>query len=116
MVFAVNIRWKGFKQDISSVDTMLKDQTSTYAILRYADDVPDYLYKKAMNLLLACSDQITNKKLNKLIRSYAGVAKVGIVMDEELVETIEIPAYNVPFLSADAPRGYSLMIEEVDED
>ena len=114
MVYTINLKWQSYKQDITNIDKMLSDQASTYAILRYAYDIPDSIYKRAMNLLLACMDQITNRKLSKLTHSYAGVAKVGLVMDEELVETIEIPV-GIGFSVEDRKRGITLMIDE-DED
>jgi hypothetical protein len=95
---------------------MLNDQASTYAILRYCFEIPDTTYRRAMNLLLPCMDQIEHPKLIKLLNSYAGITKVGIVMDEEFVETIEVPACNTIFLEEGSPRGYSIMIEDVEED
>lgn len=116
MVYTVNLKWAAFKQDISSLDKMIDNQIATYAILRYAQDIPDAIYKKAMNLLAASVDTIMYRKLAKLVKSYCNVAKVGLVMDEEFVETIEIPVGQADMLTMDTPRGYSLMIEESDED
>ena len=115
MVYTVNLKWAAFKQDISSLDKMMDNQITTYAILRYAQDIPESIYKKAMNLLAASADIIMYKKLAKLVRSYCNVAKVGIVMDEEFVETLDIPV-GFGFTVEDKQKGYSLMIEEVDED
>lgn len=114
MVYTINLKWCSYKQDISSVDKMVSDQPATYAILRYAQDIPESIYRRAMNLLLACTDQITNKKLNKLLKSYANVSKVGIVMDEEFVETLDIPAAHGLIVEG-GMRGYSVLIED-DED
>ena len=86
---------------------MLEDQKSTYAILRYAFDIPDSLYKVAMNLLAANADSITYDKLKKLVKLYAKASQVGIVMDEEFVETIEVP---VGFGSETGL--YTMLIEE----
>lgn len=116
MVYAVSLKWASYKQDILNVEQMLSNQCATYAILRYAQDIPESLYKRSMNLLLASIDRITNKKLSKLMKSYAGVAKVGIVMDEEFVETIEVPAMHAGIMFEDTPRGYSIKIEDIDED
>jgi hypothetical protein len=90
MVFTVNIKWLSFKQNISSLNLLLKDQISTYAILRYAHDIPTSAYKQSMNLLLANTDQLSYKKLKTLVEKYGKVNNVGIFMSDELEETIDV--------------------------
>jgi len=89
MVFTVNLKQLSFKQDLSNLNIMLTDQVSTYAILRYAQDVPDKAYQRAMNILLASGDNIGHRKLRSLVMAYGKVAGAGMTMDEELEETIE---------------------------
>jgi hypothetical protein len=91
MIYTVNLRQLSFKQNLSSLITLLNDQQATYAILRYAQEVPERIYNSAMIKLAQNIDQITYKKLLKLVNSYISARRVGIIMDEEFVETIEVP-------------------------
>jgi hypothetical protein len=91
MVFVINLKWLSFKQDLSKMDRMLEDQVSTYAILRYAFDIPDRVYRQVMDQLSTSLDEIYYRKLHKLVSLYANVSNAGLKeFEEEFIETIEI--------------------------
>ena len=91
MVFVTNLKWLSFKQDLSSVDRMLEDQVSTYAILRYSFEIPDRVYKIAMDQLTTCIEEIYYRKLHKLVSLYNNVSSAGLKdFEDEYVETVEI--------------------------
>lgn len=107
MVFTVNLKQLSFKQDISKLKLMLQDQPSTYAILRYAHDIPTTAYAKAMNMLVANGGDITNKKLSRLVKEYSNVSGVAMIMDEEFVESLDIPVGINPVME-DATGQYNI--------
>jgi hypothetical protein len=91
MVFVINLKWLSFKQDLSKIDRMLEDQVSTYAILRYAFDIPDRIYRQVMDQLSTYVDEIYYRKLFKLVSLYSKVSNAGLKeFEEEFVETIEL--------------------------
>lgn len=91
MVFNVNLKSIGFKQNISDIDIMLADQINTYAVLRYGRDIPNKIYNNAMSQLVSNIEFIYDRRLYKLVKEYAYVAKVGIVdFDEEFDSTIDV--------------------------
>lgn len=89
MVYSVILRSLSFKMDISITSQMLANQQATYAILRYAKDIPDKVYKQAMALLNDREGFVHYVKLRKLIDEYNKASKPIIEFEEdELVETI----------------------------
>ena len=91
MVFSTNLRSCSFKQYISDIDAMLADQVNTYAILRYAFDIPTKTYSHAMSLLVSNIDYIYDRKLLRLVKEYMSISKVGIVdFDIEFDSTVGI--------------------------
>ena len=91
MVFTASLRKFSAKQDLSSINCMLSDQQATYVILRYAQDVPDSVYNKAMFSLAENEESLFYRKLVKLVKAYKAASSIKMEMDEEFVETIEIP-------------------------
>jgi len=91
MVYSVMLKWLSFKIDISSLAVMIENQQETYAVLRYAHDIPDLVFKEAMNKLLSREEWIHHRKLLKLVSSYKKIQKPILEIEEdELVETIEV--------------------------
>ena len=70
MVFTTSLKYLSYKQDIHDVDQMLADQKSTYAILKYAQDIPDLYYMEAMDDLCDRFDEVTYVKLKILLFYY----------------------------------------------
>lgn len=89
MVFITQLKWLSFKQDLSDIEKLLTDQVATYAILKYALDIPNSVYFEAIELLSQNIDEIYYEKLLKLIKEYNNNKNISMVMDEEFVETIE---------------------------
>jgi hypothetical protein len=75
MVYSVNLKYLSFKQNISKLDYMLFDETSTYAILKYASDIPSDDYKNAMNILSSAYDSLTNIKLQRLVEEFSSYTR-----------------------------------------
>lgn len=88
MVYTVNLKWLSFKMDISSPISMLNNQESTYAILRYAYDIPSWAYEKAMEVLISAKESINYGKLKKLVSEYESVSKIQLLMEDEFEESI----------------------------
>ena len=70
MVFTVSLKHLSFKQDVHNLDSMLSDQKATYAILRYAKDLPEYFYIEAMDDLCDNFLYIEYDKLKKFLIEY----------------------------------------------
>jgi hypothetical protein len=70
MVFTVSVKYLSYKQDIHDIDLMLEDQVSTYAILKYAGDIPDIYYMEAMDDLSDVYTDLTYPKLIELVYQY----------------------------------------------
>ena len=70
MVFTVSVKYLSYKQDIHNMDSMLRDQESTYAILKYAKDIPDIYYIEAMDDLCDRFEDVTDFKLKRLLFDY----------------------------------------------
>jgi hypothetical protein len=64
VVFTLSLKYLSFKQDLSNIESMLDDQEATYAILRYALDVPTDVYRDAMYML---EEEISSLRYHKLI-------------------------------------------------
>lgn len=93
MTFLVNLRRLSFKQNLSDKERLLEDQASTYAILRYAQDIPTKILEETMSWLIRMYDldMLWHRKLMMLVNEYRKVSKISMIMDEEFVETIEVP-------------------------
>lgn len=83
MVFQVALRWLTFKQDISNINKMLESQIATYAILRYAYDIPEATYKKAMDELAVSADYIDDRRLARIVDQWVKINNVGLQDWEE---------------------------------
>lgn len=90
MVFTLGLRWCSFKQDISNVNLMLSDQQSTYAILRYAYDIPSSLYNNAMSELSDELESITHRKLFTLVTSWKAASGIKMSAEEEIEKSIAV--------------------------
>lgn len=88
MVFIVNLKWLSFKQDLSSISRYLEDQKSTYAILRYAYDIPQSVYSEVMDILIENKECIYYNKLLNLVNEYDKAIQANITGEDEYVETI----------------------------
>lgn len=88
MVYTISLRNLSFKMNLSDMTTMLTNQEATYAILRYAKDIPDSVYSLAMQELILNFDEIHYPKLLKIVKAYKSVTSVGIQMSDELVGSI----------------------------
>jgi len=93
MTFSVNLKWLSFKQNLEDKERMLADQVSTYAILRYAHDIPTRVLENTMKWLISMyfDDALSDRKLMTLVNEYRKACSINMVMDEEFVETLEIP-------------------------
>lgn len=127
MVYAVTVRGKlSYKQDISSVDNLLQDQKSTYAIMRYCSEIPTSQYSRTMNLLSCEVDRIQYPKLRGLVKKFIKASGCVMVMDEELETSIYIDPKTGKILTEDQIEfdgdvarikdGEVLDIMEMDED
>ena len=74
--------------NLSDSDVMINNQQATYAILRYAKDIPVSVTKQAMDLLSMNIESIYHRKLLKIIKSFQSVNKIGITLTDELVGSI----------------------------
>lgn len=111
MVFIVNLKWLSFKQDLSSISRYLEDQKSTYAILRYAYDIPQSIYSEVMDILIENKECIYYNKLLNLVNEYDKAIQANITEENEYVETIYYNTSTNEILKQD-----ELLIEEdIDE-
>jgi hypothetical protein len=90
MVYTVILKWLSFKQNIGDIGAMLNDEKSTYAILRYAMDIPQSIYAHAMDQLTDVEEHLLYHKLINLVKEYNSAAGIHMTMDEEIEETIEL--------------------------
>lgn len=86
VVFTVAIKRLSFKQDISDINSMLSDQQSTYAILRYAFDIPTQDYSQTMDSLYEERGSIIYPKLLKLVTLFKKFSSVGMVIETDEIE------------------------------
>jgi hypothetical protein len=107
MVFIVNLKWLSFKQDLSSISRYLEDQKSTYAILRYAYDIPQSVYSEVMDILIENKECIYYNKLLNLVNEYDKAIQANITGEDEYVETIYYNTSTNEILKQD-----ELLIEE----
>jgi len=84
MVYTVNLKWLSFKTDLSDVVKMLNDEKATYVILRYAKDIPSWLYETAMDMLISVKSEIYYSKLSNLVKQYESASGIQMTMDEEI--------------------------------
>lgn len=63
MVYTVSLKNLSFKQNLGSQQDIFADQISTYAILKYAQDLPDQIYNEVMLDLVDNIDAIYYDKL-----------------------------------------------------
>jgi hypothetical protein len=87
MVFTVSLKRLNYKMNITNISDMLADQESTYAILRYAYDIPSALYKDTMDSLIAEELCLQYPKLIKLVSLYKKTNNIRILIDQDEVET-----------------------------
>ena len=88
MVYTVSLKHLSFKMDLSNIDIMLEDQAQTYAILKYAKDVPMSVYSNVMQELALNFDELHYRKLIRLVKDYKAASSVGIQMTDEVVGSI----------------------------
>jgi hypothetical protein len=67
MVFTIGVKGLSYKQDLSNIELMLEDQESTYAVLKYAYDIPDEIYIEAIYALEERIGELEYPKLVKLV-------------------------------------------------
>lgn len=92
MVYNVEVKWLSFRQDLSNKVRVLNDQQATYAVLKYAQDVPQDTQMACLEFLKKHTGQITDRKLRRLVEEYIRASGAGLIFEpEEFVETIEIP-------------------------
>jgi hypothetical protein len=71
MVYTVTLEEDlSYKQNICDIELMLEDQESTFIILSHAHDIPECLYKDAMEDLWARIYDITYERLYNLVFEY----------------------------------------------
>jgi hypothetical protein len=90
MVYTVILKWLSFKQNLADIGEMINNEKATYAILRYAMDIPQPVYANAMEQLSDIEEHLVYQKLINLIREYNSAAGIQMTMDEELDESIEL--------------------------
>lgn len=105
MVYTVILKWLSFKQDIGNVALMMENEKATYAILRYAADIPQSVYAECMDQLIEVLDALEYRKLIDLVKEFKAVSSISMTMDEEHIETL--------FLTVDPITG---MMEVKSED
>lgn len=91
MTYTANIKWLSFKQNLSDLTSVSYDEKATYAIMKYAHDIPQSLYCSTMEYLISIKEALYYRKLINLVSEYEAASKTHMVMDEEFVETIEVP-------------------------
>lgn len=107
MVYTVILKWLGFKQDLSNIATMMADEKATYAILRYATDIPQGVYAECMDQLIEVLDALEYRKLINLVKEFKAVSSISMTMDEEHIETL--------FLTVDPVTGMMEIKSEEEE-
>lgn len=108
MVYTVILKWLGFKQDLGNIATMMADEKATYAILRYATDIPQVVYAECMDQLIEVLDALEYRKLINLVKEFKSVSSISMTMDEEHIETL--------FLTVDPITGMMEIKSEENED
>ena len=69
MVYTITLEDEdiSYKQNICDIELMLKDQEATFAVLKYAVDIPECLYNDAMEDLWSRIYDITDERLYELV-------------------------------------------------
>lgn len=88
MVYTVSLKHLSFKMNLADISLMLENQEQTYAILKYAKDVPMSVYSNVMQELVLNFEELHHKKLINLVGEYRSVSSVGIQMTDEIVGSI----------------------------
>lgn len=112
MVFTVTLKWMSFKQDISNIMLMLQDQQATYAVLRYAHDIPQVVFLEAMDLLVENKEAIYFAKLLKYVEQYEKNASLTMTADEEFVETVYLDPESMMLINGEDLEEYEIINEQ----
>ena len=75
MVYTLSVKYLSFKQDLSNIEAMLDDQVSTYAVLKYCDEIPDKVWRNAVLLLIDKYNKIKSKGLKAFLDEFISVKR-----------------------------------------
>lgn len=110
-MFIARLRNLSFKQNISDTENLLQDQKSSYAVLRYAHDIPTSIFNSAMDFLTQHLDMITERKLLQLVDDYIKATKaVSFEFTDEFDYSIDL------IINKEEPFGDCEVMYDFEED